>query len=98
MQESNALPKPVFSSPLWLRIFITCLFFTDAALRMWSHFYNFAWVPWFCFGLYYLISVPLQKGEVRGAYFKKPRSIAALALLTVAIAGFGRILYSLFAR
>lgn len=97
MREAVA-PKTVFSLPLRARIGMACLMFAVSLLSMWSYSYRLEWVPWFCFGLFYLTYVPREKGEAVGAYFQKPRSIAPMALLLVALAGFGYKLYVLFMK
>jgi hypothetical protein len=98
MQGSTVPSKTVFFLPLWIRIGMASLFFAVTVLLMWKHFLQFEWVPWFCFGLYYLTYVPRQKDEAIGTYFTRPRSIAPMVLLLSAIAGFGYNLYILYAK
>lgn len=62
--------------------------FATSALDIWAHFFQFDWVGFLCFGLYFLLFVPRQKGEPARTYFGKPRNLVSLALL-VAIIGFG---------
>ena len=98
MQGSNVSSKTVFFLPLWVRIGMASLMFALTVLLMWKHFLRFEWVPWLCFGFYYVTYVPRQKAEALGAYFTKPRSIAQMVLLFSALAGFGHNLYVLYAK
>jgi hypothetical protein len=51
--------------------------------------FHFKWVPWFCFGMYWLMFSPRQAGKSLRAFLKEPRTIAGLALLAAAAVGFG---------
>jgi hypothetical protein len=81
------LSKPRSIFPLWFRIGLAALFFVDAALDARKAFLRFEWVPWFCFGMYWLIDFTRQEGEPLGAFFKKPRAIASAAFLMAALVG-----------
>jgi hypothetical protein len=69
--------------------------FLDAALHARKAFFQFEWVSWFCFGIYWLIYFPRQEGESLRAFFKKPQAIASAAFLTAAVVGFGYSLLSI---
>ena len=86
MQESSASAPPTFFFPLWARIALACFMFVVSALAMWTDFFRFDWMGFLCLGLYYLLHVPMQKGEARKIYFSKPRTIISCALLTAVIA------------
>lgn len=98
MHQPAVSSKTVFSLSLGARIGIACLMFAVSLVSMWSYSHRLEWVPWFCFGLYYLTYVPREKGEAVRTHFQKPRSIAQMALLLVALAGFGYNLYVLFMK
>ena len=98
MQGSVVSLKPVSALPPWIRIAAASLMFVDTALYMSKHFLQFMWVSWFCFGLYFLLYVPRQKGEAPGTYFSKPRTIISLALLITALVGSGHNLYIIYTR
>ena len=98
MPRSDASSKPVFFLPYWVRIGVACVMFAVTVLYVWKGFFHFEWVGWLCFGLYYLLYVPRQKGEPAGAYFKKPRTVASLALITTALVGFGYYLRLVFTK
>jgi hypothetical protein len=93
VQESEISSKP--GLPFWMRIGVACVMFAVALLQIWKGFWV-EWVPYFCFGLYFLIYVPRQKGEALGAYLSKPQRILSLVLLIVTIGGFGYNLYVVF--
>ena len=95
---ANASAEPVFVLPFWMRIGTACLMFMVTLLSMWRGFLRFEWVPYLCFGLYYLIYVPKQRAEAAAAYLKKSRTMAAGALMVAALAGFGHNLYVAFAK
>jgi hypothetical protein len=98
MQGSDSSSKLVSFLPFWMRIGMASLMFVIVVLSMWTRLPWFEWAPWLCFGLYYLLYVPRQKGAAFAAYVKEPRAIASLALLVAAIAGIGRNLYVAFAK
>jgi hypothetical protein len=98
MQVSDDSSKPIFILPRWARVGMAFFMFAVTAVSMWKGFFRLDWAPFFCLGLYYLVYVPRQKGEVFAAYIKKPRSIASLGLLCAAIATAGRGLFALFAK
>jgi len=77
---------PVSFMPRWARITIACFLLAVAALSMWEMFLRFDWVGFLCFGLFYLIHVPMQKGESPRTYFSKPRTIVSFGLI-VAVMG-----------
>jgi len=79
MRESTAPPN--FFLPRWGRISCACCMFVVAALQMWTEFLRFNWVSALCFGLYWLIQVPMQKGEAPRAYFSKPRTMVSFGLV-----------------
>jgi hypothetical protein len=98
MQEVSS-PQPHLIVPLWARIGLAALMFLNAILNARKPFVQFEWVPWFCMGAYWLVSVPRQKGETLSAYVMTPRGIASIAFLTAALVGFGHSLvfkHSLF--
>ena len=74
------------------------LMFSVAALLMWKAFLRFDWVVFLCFGLYYLIHVPMQKGEAPKVYFSKPRTLVSFALIIAAVVMALHSLLYLFAR
>jgi len=94
----TAVAPPVYFLPRWARIATACLMFADTVVHLTDGFLRFEWLPSLCFGLYFLIYEPRQKWETARAWFSKPRSIASLALLIIAICGFGHYLYVLFKR
>jgi hypothetical protein len=77
---------------------MACLFFVSAGADMLRHLPRFEWIPYLCFGTYWLISLPRQVEEPFLTYLRKPRAIASSLLLIVAIAGIGHNLYTAFAR
>jgi hypothetical protein len=98
MQESSVSPPPTFFLPLWARIAFATFMFVVAALTMWDEFFRFDWVGFLCFGLYYLLYVPIQKGEARKAYFSKPRTIISFALLLAVMAAALHSLHHIFTK
>ncbi len=98
MQESDASPKPVFFFPPWMRIGMACLMFLVSVVSMWNGFLRFEWIPWFCFGLFYLLYTSRQKDEAFATYAKKPRVVASLGSLIVGILGFSHHLLTLFTQ
>jgi hypothetical protein len=98
MQESSPSAPPTFFLPPWARIAIACFMFAVAAVTMWDEFFRFDWVGLLCFGLYYLLHVPMQKGEARKAYFSKPRTILSFALLIAVVASALHTLHYVFAK
>jgi hypothetical protein len=97
MQES-VTPQSRFSLWLWLRMGIAALMFSCGVLEARKGFLHFAWVPWFCMGMYNLIDVPRHEGEPIREYFRKPRAIASNAFLLAGAIGFGYVLYALLAK
>src|SRR5258706_4205488 len=97
MQRSSVSPQPGFSPP-WLRRGVAALMLLCAVLGVRKGFLQFEWVPYFCFGLFYLTAVLRQKGEPVGAYYKRPRVIATSALLVASIVGFLYNLYVAFTK
>jgi hypothetical protein len=89
VQGSNVSSETGTFLPLWVRIGMAALIFAVTVVSMWQHFLRLEWVGYLCFGLYYLTYVPRQKGEALGVYFTRPRSITTMALLFLALAGFG---------
>ena len=82
MLGSNAsVPPAAFFLPRWARIAVACFMFAVSAVTMWDNFWRFNWAGFLCFGLYFLIHVPMQKGEASKAYFSKPRTILSFALV-----------------
>lgn len=77
---------------------MACFMFAFSALTMWDEFYRFDWVGFLCFGLYYLLYVPLQKGETRKAYFSKPRTIVSFVLIVAVVAAALHHLLYLFTK
>jgi uncharacterized membrane protein len=65
---------------------------------MWKGFLRFDWVVFLCFGLYYLIHVPMQKVETPKAYFKKPRTLVAIGLIIGALVAALHSLHYVFTR
>lgn len=61
-------------------------------------FFRFDWIGFLCFGLYYLLHVPMQKDEARKAYFSKPRTIVSSALLIAVVASALHTLHDLFTK
>ncbi len=98
MQESSASARPTFFLPRWARIALACFMFAVAAVTMWDEFFRFNWVGFLCFGLYYLLHVPMQKGEARKAYFSKPRTIVSCVLLMTVVATALHTLHYLFTK
>jgi hypothetical protein len=98
MQQSSISPQPGFILSPRLRIVMAALMFLCAVLDVRKGLLQFDWVPWFCFGLFYLYGVPRQRGEPLGAYFKRPRAIASSALLAAAGGGFFYNLYVLWKK
>ncbi len=91
MEVSVASSKPA-------RVVMTCLLFSCTVLSMWKGFLRFEWVFFFCFGLYYMMYLPKQKGEAFAAYLKRPRTVASVALLVAAVAGAGYNLHVAFMK
>ncbi len=98
MQAQTNLPRSRYWAPipLWGRLGMACLMFFCAALNTSKHSPRFAWIPWLCFGLYWLVNIPKRAGETFGTYLKKPRATAMALLIIVVTAGFGHNLYVLF--
>lgn len=96
MQESTVSAPSAFVLPLWGRIAFACFMFAVSALLMWDKFFHFDWVGFLCFGLYYLLYVPIQKGEARRTYFSKPRTIISSVFLIGILALALRTLYDAF--
>jgi hypothetical protein len=71
MQNSSASSPPTFFLRSWARIAFACFMFAISAVTMWDEFFRFDWVGFLCFGLYYLVHVPMQKGEYPRAYFRR---------------------------
>ena len=92
MQDAIS-PQPRFMLPFWIRLSIAGLMFLDAALYARKAFFQFEWVEWFCFGMYWLIAVSRQKGEPLGTYLRNPRAIASIVFLMAAMVGFGHSLF-----
>jgi len=90
--------KSISFLPFWVRTGMACVMFAVTAISMWKGFLRFEWVPYFCFGLYYLLYVQRQKAEALGTYFNRPRTIVSVALLVAAVAGFGHNFYAAFAK
>jgi hypothetical protein len=86
MQESVASVPPTFPFPLWARSAFACIMFVVSAVLIGDAFFRFDWVALLCFGLYYLLCVPMQKGEARKAYHSKPRTIGSFGLLIAVVA------------
>jgi hypothetical protein len=98
MQESVSSVPPTFPFPLWARIVLACFMFVVSAVLMWDGFFRFNWVAFLCFGLYYLLYVPMQKGEARKAYLSKPRTIISFALLIAVVAAALHTLHYVFSK
>jgi hypothetical protein len=98
MQQSGVSPQPGFILSSRVRIGMAALMFLCAVLDVRKGLLQFDWLPWFCFGLFYLYGVPRQKGEPLTAYFKRPRAIASSILLAVAGVGFFHNLYVLWKK
>ncbi len=98
MQESSASASPTFFLPLWVRIAFACFMFAVSAVAMWDEFFRFDWVGFLCFGLYYLLHVPMQKGEARKAYLSKPRTIISFALIIAVVVAALHNLHHLFTK
>ena len=98
MQE--AIPtQPRFFLPLWGRIGLAALMFLLAVLYARKAFLKFEWVPWLCFGTYWLINFPRKRGESLRAYLKTgSRAVASLALIASAVIGCGYNLYVLYTK
>lgn len=62
MQEAIS-PQRRFILPFWIRISLAALMFFDAVLYARKACLQFEWAAWFCFGMYWLIDPPRQKGE-----------------------------------
>jgi hypothetical protein len=73
--------------------YVTC-----AALYMSEGFFRFRWLPYLCYGLAVLLSIPKQEGESSAAYLRKPRAIAIVTLTIVALAGFALNLHHLWTK
>jgi len=56
------------------------------------------WVGPLCLGFYYLIHVPIQKGETLKAYFSKPRSLVSVGLTIVGLVAALHTLHRLFPK
>ena len=80
-------------SPL-LRWLVTALMFVFASIYLWTGFFRFQWVGFFCFGLYLLIGFPNPNNSKRR--FSRARAIAIGILLAVGIVAFGRDLYLMY--
>ena len=98
MQESSASVAPAFFLTLWARIAFASFMFAVAAATMWDEFFRFDWVGFLCFGLYYLLHVPMQKGEARRSYFSRPRTIISFAFLIGVVATALHTLHFLFTK
>lgn len=96
MREATAPSN--FFFPRWARIAYVCFMFAVAALQMWKEFLRFNWVLFLCFGLYWLIYLPMQKGEAPKAYFSKPRTIVSVGLMIAAMAAALHSLNYLFTK
>ena len=97
MQESYTSPKPDLVLPRWVRIGTACLMFTLTGMYLWRGS-RFEWVPWLCYGLSLLLHVPRPTGQAFTVYANNPRAIVSLALMVVALVGFGHNLLVAFAR
>jgi len=93
MQES----PPVLFLPPCKRIAIACLIFAVGAFWVCVGV-RIDWVGFFLFGLYYLIHVPIQKGEAPKAYFSKPRSIVSVGLSIAGLVAALHTLHRLFPK
>ena len=69
MQQTSISPQPGFILSPRTRIGMAALMFLCAVPNAVKGLLRFDWLPWFCFGLFYLYGVPRQKGEPLGAYF-----------------------------
>jgi len=98
MQESTVSAPPVSFLPRWARIAIVCFMFAVVGLSMWEGFLRFDWVEFLCFGLYYLIHVPMQKGETPRAYFSKVRTIVSVGLIIAVVVAALHTLYFRFTK
>lgn len=98
MKESVASASPTFPFPLWARIAIASFMFAVSAVTMWAAFARLDWAAFLCFGIYYLVYIPMQKGEARKAYLNKPRTIFSFVLLTVVVAAALHSLYFVLAK
>ena len=100
MQAQTNLPRPRYLAPipLWGRVGMACLMFLVAVVHMSKHSLRFEWIPWLCFGLYWLVYIPKPAGETFGTYSKKPRAIAMALLIIVVVVGSGHNLYGLFSK
>ena len=85
MRQSTVSAPPVFVLPLWARVAIAGFTFPVAALQMWKEFFRFDWAAFLCLGSYYLIYVPMPKGEGPNAYFSKPRTIVSFELIIAVV-------------
>jgi hypothetical protein len=86
MQKSVAAASHTFLLPLWARIGMAIFMSAVSAVCMWSAFFRFDWIGFLCFGIVYLIYIPIQKGESRRAHFSKPRTVFSFILLTIVMA------------
>jgi hypothetical protein len=98
MQE--AIPtQPRSVLPLWGRMGLAALMFLVALLGARKAFLKFEWVPWLCFGIFWLINFPRRRGEPIRAYLKTgSRAIASVAFVAAALIGFGYNLYILYTK
>jgi predicted Zn-dependent protease with MMP-like domain len=98
MQRSSVSPQSGFFLRPWARMGMAALMFLCGFLAVRKGLLQFDWVPWLCFGIFYLYGVRRQKGEHWGAYFKRPRAIVSSALLAAAVVGFFHSFYVLFTK
>ena len=98
MQELDVSQRPQPSIPFWGRLILASLMFVVAFLSARKEFLRFEWVPYFCFGLYWLLYVLRQKGETPREYLSKPRAIASVALMVAALIGFVHNLHGLHTK
>jgi hypothetical protein len=98
MQKFVASASPSFPFPPWTRIAMASVMFAVSAVTMWTAFSRLDWVASLCFGIYYLIYIPMQKGEPRRAYFSKPRTMFSFVLLTAVLAAALHSLHYVFTK
>jgi hypothetical protein len=98
MQESSTSGPPTFFLPHWARIAFACFMFAVSAVAVLNDFFRFDWVGFLCFGLFYLVYVPRQKGEAPKAYASKPRTIVSVALIIAVVALALHTLHYLFTK
>ena len=93
MQES----PPVLGLPPWKRIAGACLILAVAAFWI-SVGVRIDWVGLLFLALYFLIHLPIQKGEAPKAYFSKPRTIVSVGLEIVGVVVALHTLHHLFRK